>query len=263
MWGTPMNIYDIMIISLGFIAFLSYSALLWSIGRRKEAIYHMYDAFTILFFIVITQLIILFTIKFANFIGVKITSLPDRQSLIDASHTIERIRLYSVNWILTIAGLRAALLLTPFTYPLSYVLGSATNWSMTIFNLSAIVFLFYSTFAQVFAEIYPYMIFLGTTLTPIPKLRSLGSGLLSAAITLSIAILYIGYRSKIYQASLPLPPSFNPVEWLNIAALASDAAIMLTRLLVESGIVFSVATTITIALSRILSGVALVVKTTL
>jgi len=257
-----MNIYEATIISLGFTAFLSYSALLWTIGKRKEAIYYIYDAFTILFFILITQLIMFFTIKFANFIGINLTSLPDRQSLIDASYSMDQIRLYSVNWIIAIASFRAALLLTPFTSPFSYVLGSATNWSLTIFNLSAIVFLFYSIFTRVFAEAYPYMLFLGSTLTPIPKLRSLGSGLLSATITLSIALLYIEHRVKIFQAYLPLPPSFNPIDWLNIATLASDAAIILTHLLVESGFVFSIATTVTIALSRMLSGVALMVKTT-
>jgi len=249
----PGTAYIIYALAVAFYAALG--AVYWFLGRRYSAVSYFEDAVMVLLYIFIVLFIDHLVSEVSTYLGV---SLPQGEgvydSLVAAASVFEDARQFTIRWILAVASLRAALSLTPLTSPLSYVLGSATSWSMTVFNMCAVSFLFYTVATRVYAEYYPVMLAIGAMLTPVPRARSIGGALLALVMVYTPALLYYAHIVQQALSSLPQPPSINPVEWANIAALASDAAIPLADLFVRGLVIVSIAGIIAGGLSRILAG---------
>ena len=256
----PLPEYSYVAYALAVSVYLSIGAFHWTLGRRSVALYYVETAAWVLLYILLVLFIEEVAARTAAMLGVNVPPASGAAALENAAKVFEAARQYSISWILDIASLRAALSLTPITSPLSYVLGSATGWSMTVFELCAINFLFYRAASLVLSEIHPYLISLGATLMPIPRLRSIGSALLSAAITYTTAFLLYSNIVGSALASLPAPPTINPLDWVRIASLASDAAIPLTKILVEGFVIMSLAAIVAAGLSQTLAGSRLLLK---
>lgn len=245
---------------LAVAAYLSIGAIHWGLGRRSYALYYFEQAVSVFIYIAALLLIEALLLKVEALLGAPVADNSVEEALRRASQIFDTARQRSLSWILTIASLRAALSIVPVTSPLSYVLGSATGWSMSVFNMCAVSFLFYMAFAKVFEEIHPYLASLGAIMTPIPRLRSIGAAMLSADIVFSTAIIYYSGIVSNTLENIPSPPSLNPVDWMNIAGMASNAAIPLAQLLVKGVVIMSIASALSVGFSKALSGVYFSVK---
>ncbi len=234
--------------------YLALGAIHWVLGRRYSALQYFEDALMVMVYIFVVLLIEDLVYEVSSYMGVRFPGNGVEKDLLAAASIFDNAREFAIKWILAISSFRAALSLTPITSPLSYVLGSATSWSMTVFDICAINFLFYSAVTKVFSEYYPVILSIGAVLTPIPRLRNIGGSLLSVAMVYTPTLLYYAHLVQASLSTLPQPPSINPVDWVNIAALASDAAIPLAELFVRGLVAVSLAGIVAAGLSRILSG---------
>lgn len=256
---------DIFIIASGIAAYLALGSIYWSLGQRQTALKYFEDATVALALIFIVQLIFSITSELASMAGLNINlwnSLEVSNICSTASGIFWDASRKAVDMIFFVETEKAILASTPLTAPLVSVLSGATGWSLSELSLVAIFYMHFSFVAQVFSMVSSYLFALGTTLTPIPRLRKIGISLVSLYLSTSLAIAFSSQVTAEALSKIRVPQAINPTDWINIAGIIGDAAVELGRSLTLSIFASTLATIGGIGLASIFDTVMISVLRT-
>ncbi len=227
---------DYFIISLAIGIIFGYAGIEWVLGQRQRSLYYFELAVNSLIYILVVYAVFWITLEVAKNLGLDLGSLPSSELIASSGEHFNKAHEIAVEWILNVAKLRAVLSMTPFLAPLSYVLGSATSWSTSTLSFVATTYLYLTLFSKVFAVLYPFTLFFGATLTPIPRLRLLGSALLALSLVFSVGTIL---------ASTVTANAINSIENKVIPSIPEPVRIILSTI-PSGGIIQSILETINI-----------------
>jgi len=252
-------LFDYAVIGAGFTFFVLYGATKWVLGQRQQAMYYFELAANTLAYIFIVEIVLWASQLVAGQVGVSVplTDVGTVSSSINKSSVVFwSANRRAVDTIIAVQTFRAGLAAIPIVSPLSGVVGAATGWSVSELGLVAIVYLHLTFLARVLSVLAPYLLLFGSTLTPIPRLRRIGVALLAVYITLTIGLLYAGAVTQQALSKAPPPPSAaNPVDWFNMASIASDIALCLGEALTYSLVALALSSAVGAGISFALGGV--------
>ena len=250
---------DYFVVGLGFTFFVAYGMVKWFLGQRQQAMYYFELAANTLVYIFVVQLVLWAAVVVAGQVGISVplTDVGSVSSSFNSSaDTFWQANRRAVDTIIAVQIFRAGLAAVPIVSPLSSVVGAATGWSISELGVVAIVYLHLTFLARVLSVLAPYLLFFGSTLAPIPRLRKIGVALLTTYIALTVGVLYAGAVTQQVLDSAPPPPNLvNPLDWVRIAAITSDIAIYLGEALTYSLVAIALSSAIGAGLSFALGGV--------
>ncbi|MCC6003038.1 MAG: hypothetical protein LM590_01705 [Thermofilum sp.] len=236
---------ELYVVAAGVAVYLAVGAIYWGLGQRGAALRYFEDAVISLIFILVVQAIFSAASQVASLAGIEInlwSSLEVSKAFATASRVFWNASRRAVDLIFFVEAEKAVLASTPLTAPLVNVLSGSTGWSLSELSLVAIVYMHFSFVSEVFSMISAYMLTIGSTLTPVPKLRKLGVSLLSLYISTSLAIVFSSQITCDALTKTRLPQAVNPADWVNIASIVGDAAVELGRVMTLSLVASALAT---------------------
>lgn len=249
---------------------LGYGTYLWILGQRSRALYYFELAVnTLVMVLLVGSVFYISNTVVKNLFGFYgLNALPTHDALRPIPKYLDEIHREAVAWITYVAATRAVLALAPFLSPLNYVVGSATGWCVQQLGMVATTFLALTVFSRAFLLIMPYLMLLGVSLTPIPKLRGIGAALLSLYLVMGVAIFISGNIaleavSTIQDRGLEAPKedwdtlieTVNPLNWRFVVEGAVAVSWILFDAAIKVILVFVFASTLTAATSLALGGV--------
>lgn len=252
-------LFDYAIIGLGFTFFVALGLAKWFLGQRQQSLNYFELAANTLVYIFVVQLVLWAAGAVAGKVGVTVP-LTNVGSVSEALNSTSGIfwqaNRRAVDTIIAVQAFRAGLAAVPIISPLSSVVGAATGWSISELGLVAIVYLHLTFLARVLSRLAPYLLLFGSTLTPIPRARKIGVALLATYIALTVGLLYAGgVTGSALQKAPPPPSAANPVDWFNMASIASDIALYLGEALTYSLVALALSSAVGAGLSFALGGV--------
>ena len=244
--------------ALASVFYLAYGGIKWLLGKRSEALNAFEEVVDILVHLLVLQLIFSIAESIASLLHIS-ASLNDAELVSNAIG-----RAGSIFWeasqkaisvILYVQTERALLASAPITNPLSSVLGAATGWSTSELSMVAIFFMHLSFASQVFSSIASSLLFIGSILLPVPKLRRLGASLLAIYLATSVALLYSSGVVQDKMKNFVEPSPLNPIDWLRIAGIVSDNAILLGEAATTVALVLTLSTIAGYGLSSVFDSI--------
>ncbi|ABL78125.1 hypothetical protein [Thermofilum pendens] len=219
--------------------------LYWFLGRRSESLRFFEDAALSAAFVVVVHVILGVSSQIATLAGVQLnlwSSADVSACARRASETFWEASRKAVDTVLFVEAERALLASTPVTSPLASVLGGATGWSTAELGIVAIVYMHLSFAAEAFSIVSPYLFAFGAALMPIPRLRRLGASLLSIYLSTAIAMAYSLQVTSDALRGVRVPSASSPLDWVNVAGVAGENAVLLGKALTLTSLAFALAT---------------------
>ena len=247
------------VVGLGFAFFVSYGLAKWFLGQRSQALHYFELAANTLAYIFVVQLILWAAGVVAGQVGVSVPLMDVgsvSQQLNSSAETFWQANRRAVDTIIAVQTFRAGLAAIPVVSPLSSIVGAATGWSTSELGLVAIVYLHLTFLTRTFSVLAPYLLLFGSTLTPVPRVRKIGVALLATYVTLTVGLLYSAGVTTVALEKAPPPPNVvNPVDWINLASITADIALMLGEALTYSLVAMTLSSAVGAGLSFALGGV--------